>query len=80
MIEAQSLSIGKLPPHAAASLRPGGHLVTGYSLRPDGFGPGQHDSLAAGAGLVLRDRWSTWDKAPYAPSDAYAVAVHRREI
>jgi SAM-dependent methyltransferase len=71
---------GEVIGNAARWLRPGGHLITGYSVRPDGFGPGQHDSLAAGAGLVLQDRWSTWDKAPYAPSDGYAVAVHRREI
>jgi SAM-dependent methyltransferase len=65
--------------NAARRLRPGGHLVTGYSLHPQGFGPSQHDPVAAGAGLVLRDRWSTWDKAPYTPADRYAVAVHRRE-
>ena len=29
---------------------PGGLLVTGYSLRPDGFGPGRHDTLAAAFG------------------------------
>lgn len=66
--------------NAARWLRPGGHLITGYSLKPDGFGPRQHDVLAARAGLVLQDRWSTWDKHPSAPGDQYAVAVHRREI
>jgi len=64
--------------NAARWLRPGGRLITGYSIRPDGFGPSQHDPLAAHAGLVLQDRWSTWDKAPYTPGDTYAVAVHRR--
>jgi SAM-dependent methyltransferase len=71
---------GEVIQNAARWLRPGGHLITGYSIRPEGLGPGRHDSLAAGAGLVLQDRWSTWEKAPYAPSDSYAVAVHRREI
>ncbi len=66
--------------NAAGWLRPNGHLITGYSLRPGGFGPLQHDTLAAQAGLVLQDRWSTWDKAPFSPDDRYAVAVHRREI
>ena len=71
---------GPVIDNAKRWLRPGGLLVTGYSLRPDGFGPRQHDALAARSGLVLQDRWSTWDKHPYTPGDGYAVAVHRREI
>jgi len=66
--------------NAARWLRPGGRLITGYSVNPQGFGPARHDPLASGAGLVLQDRWSTWDKAPYTPGDSYAVAVHRRGI
>jgi SAM-dependent methyltransferase len=66
--------------NAARWLRPGGHLVTGYSLRPGAFGPLQHDPLAARSGLVLQDRWSTWDQNPFSPEDSYAVSVHRREI
>jgi hypothetical protein len=73
-------SEGPVIENAARWLRPGGHLITGYSLKPDGFGPRQHDVLAARAGLVLQDRWSTWDKHPSTPGDQYAVAVHRREI
>ena len=75
---------GQVIDNVARWLRPGGLLVTGYSLRPDAnddaFGPRQHDTLAARSGLVLQDRWSTWDKHPYASGDRYAVAVHRREI
>jgi SAM-dependent methyltransferase len=75
---------GQVLENAARWLRPGGLLVTGYSLRPDaggdGFGPRRHDTLAACSGLVLQDRWSTWDRQPYRPGDRYAVAVHRREI
>lgn len=68
--------------NAARWLRPGGLLVSGFTLQPDGkgFGPRLHDTLAAHAGLVLQDRWSTWDKRPFTPEDRYAVAVHRREI
>jgi SAM-dependent methyltransferase len=65
--------------NAARWLRPGGLLVTGYSLQPGGFGPGRHDVLATRAGLVLRDRWSTWERHPFSPGDRYAVAVHQRE-
>jgi SAM-dependent methyltransferase len=83
---------GQVMDNAFRWLRPGGYLVTGYSLSPrqdpgpgqgqgpKGFGPPRHDALAAAAGLVLQDRWSTWDKRPFSPEDRYAVAVHRREI
>jgi SAM-dependent methyltransferase len=70
---------GDVVANAARWLSPGGRLVTGYTLQPDGFGPAQHDALAARAGLTLQDRWSTWDRHPYAAGDRYAVAVHRRE-
>lgn len=66
--------------NAARWLRPGGRLVSGYTLRPGGFDVHRHDTLAARSGLVLQDRWSTWDRRPFAPGDSYAVAVHRREI
>ena len=66
--------------NTARWLRPGGRLVTGYTLQPDGFGPHRHDTLAARSGLVLQDRWSTWNKRPFVRGDRYAVAVHRREI
>jgi SAM-dependent methyltransferase len=70
---------GDVVANAARWLSPGGRLVTGYSLQPDGFGPARHDALAARAGLALQDRWSTWDRRPYSAGDRYAVAVHRRE-
>jgi SAM-dependent methyltransferase len=70
---------GDVVANAARWLSPGGRLVTGYSLQPDGFGPARHDVLAARAGLALQDRWSTWDRRPYSAGDRYAVAVHRRE-
>ena len=62
-------SEGQVIENAARWLRPGGRLITGYSLKPDGFGPRQHDVLAARSGLVLQDRWSTWDKHPSTPGD-----------
>jgi len=64
---------------AARWLAPTGRLVAGYSLRPGGFGPDEHDDLAARCGLVLEDRWSTWDRRPFGPGDNYAVSVHRRD-
>jgi SAM-dependent methyltransferase len=69
---------GQVIATAARHLSPGGRLVAGYSLRPGGLRPSGHDAHAAAAGLVLEDRWSTWDRQAYAPDDDYAVSVHRR--
>jgi SAM-dependent methyltransferase len=64
--------------NAARWLAPGGRLVSGYNIRRGGFGPAEHDRLAAAAGLTLEERWSTWDRRPFAQHDDYAVSVHRR--
>jgi SAM-dependent methyltransferase len=69
---------GQVITNAVRWLAPGGRLVAGYSVRSVGFEPERHDALAARAGLVLQDRWSTWDRRPYVPGGDYAVSVHRR--
>ena len=61
----------------AGRLAPGGLLVAGFSLRPDRLTLDEYDEYAAAAGLVLRDRWATWDRVPYAGDD-YAVSAHMR--
>lgn len=63
----------------ARHLEPGGLLVAGFQLGPDRYGLDAYDTHAATAGLELVDRWSTWDREPFDPTDAsYAVSVHRR--
>jgi SAM-dependent methyltransferase len=62
----------------AAQLAAGGRIIAGYTLQPGGFGVVAHDELAGRAGLVLEDRWSTWDRLPFDGESAYAVSVHRR--
>jgi SAM-dependent methyltransferase len=69
---------GAVIANAGRWLAPGGRLIAGYSVRPGGFGPDRHDALAAESGFLLEDRWSTWDRHPWAPGDDYAVSVHRR--
>jgi len=61
----------------AARLVPGGILVAGFQLRRDRLSLPDYDRLAAAAGLVRTQRWSTWDRQPYLGGD-YAVSVHRR--
>ena len=66
-------------PHAGCA--PGGRLVTGYSIRPEGFGPRRHDTPGRpGRPGPRRTAGRPGTSAPFAPGDSYAVAVHRREI
>ena len=58
-------------------MEPGGALVAGFSLEPGRLDLDTYDAHAAPAGLDLAERWSTWDRQPFAGGD-YAVSVHRR--
>lgn len=60
----------------ARVLRPGGRLVAGFSLRQGWPSAADYDGWCAGAGLVVEERFATWDGDPYADGD-YLVAVHR---
>lgn len=69
----------------AAVLRPGGLLVTGMGLDADHLPLPEptvtltdFDHWCAGAGLTLRERYATWDGAPYHQGGGYAVSVHAR--
>jgi SAM-dependent methyltransferase len=69
---------GQVIANAARHVSPGGRLVAGYSLRPGGLRPSGHDAYATAAGLVLEDRWCSWNRDPYGPADNYSVSVHLR--
>jgi len=56
-------------------LAPGGLLVAGFSLQPGRLGLADYDRFARDAGLILRERWATWDRQPFTGGD-YAVSVH----
>lgn len=60
----------------AHHLVPRGRLVSGFSLGR-GYGVDDYDDHCARAGLVLEDRWATWDRAPFDDGSDYAVSVHR---
>jgi SAM-dependent methyltransferase len=60
----------------AAHLEPGGRLIAGFRLGRS-LDIERYDEAARGAGLVLEDRFSTWDGAPFTAADNYAVSVHR---
>ncbi|TQN31626.1 ubiquinone/menaquinone biosynthesis C-methylase UbiE [Haloactinospora alba] len=68
----------------AELLRPGGVLVSGFGLDtqhlPLSFAPttlDEYDTWCSRAGLVLRQRFATWDADPY-EGGGYAVSVHTR--
>ena len=67
----------------ARHVRPGGLLVSGFGLDvahlPLDHAPvtlDQYDGWCADAGLVLVERFATWDRDPY-EGGGYAVSVHR---
>lgn len=70
---------GSIVTALAHHVAPGGRLICGSSLerRVGGFHLADYDTAATAAGLVLEDRWSTWERDPYEESSKYAVSVHR---
>ncbi|MBV8982921.1 MAG: class I SAM-dependent methyltransferase [Acidimicrobiia bacterium] len=60
--------------HVAA----GGRLVSGFSLGRS-YSLTQFDRHTAANGLVLEDRFATWDRKPWIDGGDYAVSVHRRQ-
>lgn len=63
--------------HAARHVAPAGWLVAGFSV-DRGYGIDEWDAHATAAGLVLVERFATWDRAPWGSEGGYAVSVHRR--
>jgi len=54
-----------------------GAMVTGFELGR-GYSLDELDGACGGAGLVLENRWATWDGQPFGDESGYAVSVHRR--
>jgi SAM-dependent methyltransferase len=61
----------------AAHVAPAGSMVSGFQLDRD-YPLDDYDEACRAGGLMLVERWSTWDRAPYRPGGDYAVSVHRR--
>jgi hypothetical protein len=69
---------GDVLARCGAHLRPGGLLIAGFQLKPDGYGPSALDADASAAELTLQHRWSTWDRQAWSDNDDYQVSVHQR--
>ncbi|CAB4586410.1 unannotated protein [freshwater metagenome] len=63
----------------AAHLGPGGLLVAGFSLRmaESSIRLDEYDAAATAAGLVMVERWATWERDVYV-GGGYVVSLHRR--
>ena len=70
-------SEGRVLKNLARHLTPGGFVIAGFQLRPGGLDVERYDTLTADAGLVLYERFATWDGDPWRPGGYYAVSVHR---
>ena len=59
---------------------PDGALVAGFQLKAGGYDLASYDAHCEAAGLVLTERYATWDRQPFVsgPHADYAVSVHRR--
>jgi SAM-dependent methyltransferase len=61
----------------AGHLAPEGVLVAGFELRRR-YPLDRYDADCAAAGLVLVERYATWEGDPWVAGGDYAVSVHRR--
>jgi hypothetical protein len=63
--------------NVARHLAEDGLLVAGFQVSRTRFSLAAYDRCATDAGLILVDRWSTWDRESWRPDSTYAVSVHR---
>lgn len=76
MIFLEPGSEGAVVANLARLMAPGGALVAGFQL--DGhLALDDYDDHCRRAGLVLAERWATWDREPWLDASPYAVSVHR---
>lgn len=61
----------------ADHLAPDGRLIAGFQLLDGRYALETYDRHCADAGLVLDERFATWDREPWRPGGDYAVSVHR---
>ncbi len=69
-------SEGAVVANMSKHLNRDGRLIAGFQL-DFGLSFDEYDAMAATAGLMLVERWATWDREPSRADDRYAVSVHR---
>lgn len=76
MIYVEPGTEGAVVARMAALLAPGGALVAGFQVEAGRLDLATYDAHAEAAGLVVAERWATWDREPFTGGN-YAVSVHR---
>jgi len=71
---------GAVLKNMALHVAPGGVLVAGFQLAIGYLELDEYDRLAGEAGLVLAERYSTWERARWVGDSHYAVSVHRFKV
>jgi hypothetical protein len=61
----------------ADHLAPGGRLIAGFQLLDGRYDLETYDRHCAATGLVLDERFATWNRQPWLAGGDYAVSVHR---
>jgi SAM-dependent methyltransferase len=69
-------SEGTVVTNLARHVARGGVLIAGFQVQAGRLGVDRYDQLAAAAGLSLKERWSTWDRAAWDAHGDYVVSVH----
>ncbi len=64
----------------ARHLGPGGRLIAGFQLQSRWPTAADYDGWCRAAGLILEDRWSTWDRDPFEQGATYVVSVHQQPV
>jgi SAM-dependent methyltransferase len=59
----------------ARHVAPQGRLVAGFQLSSE-YDTQAYDAHCSQAGMVLVERWATWDRLPFTLDSSYAVSVH----
>lgn len=62
----------------ARHLRLGGVLIAGFQIMRGQMTIQRYDEIATRVGLVLAERWSTWNREVWDTGSDYAVSVHRK--
>jgi SAM-dependent methyltransferase len=70
--DARTAAVARCARHLTA----GGRMVAGFALRPDWPTLADYDRWCAAAGLVLAERYATWDREELGDDPGYAVSVH----
>jgi SAM-dependent methyltransferase len=73
IVESRRQAVENLVRH----LRPGGLLINGHSIRPDGCPPASFAVWTKAAGLELVERWSTWGEDAFVDGSEYCLTVYR---